>query len=338
MGWVFISRCNLKIKRIKKEEFLKILDSGRCWFHDNYLTMYSSLWKGYITDPELMLIPIDDHLVHRGDGVFDVMRCVNGKIYQLDAHLRRLERSAKGISLDFPDDYKNIKDIIKELIRAGGIRDCIIRVIVSRGPGSFTVNPYDCPESQLYVNVIRFRSPPDRFIKEGVKLISSKVPIKEPFFARIKSCNYLPNVLMKMEALNTGYDFAVSIDGDGCLGEGATENIGVVTKTGVLKLPGFDRTLAGITAGRIYEFSKILKEEKIIDDYCFDSIPLSEAYEAREIFLAGTSITILPVVKFDDRVIGDGKPGSVYKRLSELFYKDMTENQDLLEDVGMEND
>lgn len=325
----------MKLKRIKKENFIDVLNSHSSEWHEDYLVMYSSLWKGYVTEPELMLIPIDDHIVHRGDGVFDVIRCVNGKIYQLDAHIRRLERSAMSISLNLPPDYKYIKDIIKELIRIGDVKDCIVKIMVSRGPGSFGVNPYDCPESQLYINVVRFRPPPDRFLMEGVSLLSSKVPIKDPFFARIKSCNYLPNVLMKMEALNKGYDYAVSIDNDGCLGEGATENIVIVTKDGVLKLPGFDRTLAGITASRVYEFSQVLKEEGLINDYRFDSIPLREAYESKEVFLVGTSINILPVVRFDDKVIGNGRPGPIYQRLRELLHIDITENEDVLEDVQM---
>ena len=75
--------------------------------------MYSSQWRGFVTDPALMMVPIDDHLVHRGDGVFDVMRCVDGKIYQMEAHLQRLERSARSISLRLPPEYNQVKDIIK---------------------------------------------------------------------------------------------------------------------------------------------------------------------------------------------------------------------------------
>ena len=325
----------MKLERIRKKDFLGVLNACKGKWQGDYLAMYCSLWKGYVTDPELMLIPIDDHLVHRGDGVFDVIRCIGGKIYQLDAHLRRLERSARSIHLDLPPDYINIKGIIKELVRAGGHKDCIIRVLVSRGPGSFGINPYDCSSPQLYVNVVRFKGIPERYLKKGVTLISSKVPTKDPFFAKIKSCNYLPNVLMKLEALKEGHDFAVSIDSEGCLGEGATENIGVVTHDGVVKLPGFEKTLAGVTLGRIYELCKILKEEGVIKDYMFAPIPVHDAYRCREIFLAGTSINILPVVKFDDRKVGDGIPGPVFRRLYQLLHWDMTENHELLTDVGL---
>ena len=126
----------------------------RDW-QEAYLVMYSSQWNGFVTDPDLMLVPIDDHLVHRGDGVFDVMRCVNGKIYQMEAHLQRLERSAKAIALELPPDYNGIREIIKTLVLKGGEKDCLVRVVLSRGPGGFSTNPFECPASQMYINVIR---------------------------------------------------------------------------------------------------------------------------------------------------------------------------------------
>ena len=299
--------------------------------------MYSTQWGGVTTDPDLMLVPIDDHLVHRGDGVFEVIRCVQGKVYQMGDHLRRLERSAKAISLDFPPDYDQIVGVIKSVVVRGGEKDCLIRIILSRGPGSFSTNPFECPVSQSYVNVIRFRSLPEKCYREGVPLVTSTVPTKESFFAKIKSCNYLPNVLMKMEAIRAGCEYSVALDEDGFLTEGSTENIGAVTADGILKFPGFERTLSGITANRVFQLAGQLIKDGLIRDVRFGRISPEDAYEAKELFFTGTSLNILPVVSYDGRSIGEGVPGPVFSRLLSLLLEDMTKNEELLTEIEWES-
>jgi len=295
--------------------------------------MYSSWLRGVVTDPALMLIPADDHLVHRGDGVFDVMRCINGRIYQMESHLKRLELSARVISLNLPPEYDKVRDIIKSLVLIGGEKDCIIRIIISRGPGGFSTNPFECPSSQLYINIIRYKKMPDKDYREGVSLVLSRVPVKKSFFATIKSCNYLQNVLMKMEAINAGHKYSVNIDDDGFIGEGSTENIGIVSKDGYIKIPGFENTLAGTTAKRIIELADILVKDEVIKGVQFARILPEDVYLSSEVMLMGTSINILPVVNFDGKVIGTGSPGPVYSKLSYLLWKDMNENMDLLTEI-----
>ncbi len=324
----------MKLKRINKENFFSNFDSEKNTWQESYLAMYSSQWQGFVTDPALMMVPIDDHVVHRGDGVFDVMRCVNGKIYQMEAHLERLERSAKAISLGLPSDYTLVRDIIKALILEGAEKDCIVRVILSRGPGSFSTNPFDCPSSQLYVNVVRYREVPREYYQKGIPIVTSGIPIKKSFYATIKSCNYLPNVLMKMEAINEGCHYSIGLDEDGCLAEGPTENLGVLSADGILKFPGFEKTLAGTTVKRIIELARALVKEKVLKGVQFAKIPLEEAFLSSEVMLLGTSINLLPVVSFDGRRIGNGSPGPAYWKLSDLLWKDMTENEDLLTEIG----
>ncbi|MCP4667691.1 MAG: hypothetical protein GY849_15150 [Deltaproteobacteria bacterium] len=320
----------MNIPLITKENFFSTFKTkDRPWEKD-YLAMYSSQWQGITTDPDLMSIPVDDHLVHRGDGVFDVMRCVRGKIYQLEEHLQRLDRSAKAIALGLPPEYDRIRELIKNLVLVGGEKDCVIRLVISRGPGSFTTNPFDCPSSQLYATVIRFKPLPEKYRTAGVSLITSRIPMKTPFFATIKSCNYLPNVLMKREAVNKGCHFAVGLDEKGFLAEGSIENIGVLSADGILKFPEFETTLSGTTAKRVFQLASALVEEKVIRDVTFAWIRPEEAYQAREIFLTGTSLDILPVVSYDEKPISGGVPGPVYPRLLSLLREDMTENQDIL--------
>jgi len=327
----------MDLERITKDNFISHIASEKRPWQEDYLVMYSSQWRGFVTDPGLMTVPIDDHVVHRGDGVFDVMRCVKGNIYQMEAHLQRLERSAESISLDLPPDYGQIRDIIRTLILAGGEKECLIRVILSRGPGSFSTNPYECPLSHIYVVVVRYHSLPEKLYQDGIPIVTSRIPIKKSYFATIKSCNYLPNVLMKMEAIQAGCKYSVALDEEGCLAEGSTENVGVVSRDGVLKFPGFEKTLAGITVKRIFELAELLARNGVIQDVQFERIPLNEAYLCSEVMLFGTSINILPVVSFDGNTVGDGAPGPVYLKLSSLLWKDMCENKDLLTSLDWES-
>jgi branched-chain amino acid aminotransferase len=320
----------MELQLITRGDYFKSLDLGKSPWHDNYLAMYSTLWQGVVTDPRLMMVPIDDHLVHRGDGVFDVIRCVEGRVYQLEAHLERLEKSAKAVGLSLPPQYGRVREIVKALIENYGDKNCIIRIILSRGPGGFSVNPFECPSSHMYINLIRFQPPPEKYYREGISTITSRVPIKNAFFARIKSCNYLPNVMMKMEALNKGCFYALGVDDDGGLAEGPTENVVVLTPDDILKFPHFARTLAGITATRVFELADHLVRKKHIKAVRFDPIPLSDALRAKEMMLVGTSINVLPVVSHDGSQIGDGIPGPVCSELSELLKKDMRENVELL--------
>lgn len=325
----------IDLNLVTKENFLINLGTEKKPWHSEYLIMYSSWFNGYVTDPDLMLIPCDDHLVHRGDGVFDVMRCVNGKIYQMEAHLQRLERSAKAVSMDFPPGHENIREIIKSLIIKGGEKNCIIRIIISRGPGGFSTNPYECPSSQLYINIIRHHRPPETDYAEGVCAITSRVPVKHPFFAVIKSCNYLPNVLMKMEAVKAGCKYSVNLDEEGFIGEGSTENICIVSEDGYLRIPEFENTLAGTTAGRVFQLALALEHEQTIKGVQFAKISQEDVYHSSEVMMMGTSINLVPVVRFDGKVIGKGVPGPVHSRLSDLLWKDMTGNKELLTDVGL---
>ncbi|GAH61391.1 unnamed protein product, partial [marine sediment metagenome] len=133
---------NLKILS-RNDIFLeqpKWRDPGR----SNYFAMYSSVFGGVVADPALMILPMDDHLVHRGDGIFEALECVNGYLYNLDAHLSRLQRSAQLISLDLPFDLGTIKQIIMETVAIVGVKDCIVRLFISRGLGGFGPNPTEC--------------------------------------------------------------------------------------------------------------------------------------------------------------------------------------------------
>ena len=321
------------IKVVSASEFSDLLTKLKRDYQSQYYAMYSSLWNGIVTDPVLMLVPVDDHMVHRGDGVFEAFKCVNGNLYNVHRHLKRLEYSASQVCISLPFSLDEILHIVKKTIKAGSRRDCLVRLFVSRGPGGFTTDPYECPSSQLYVVITSLTYPPREKYEKGVRAKLSKVPVKPSFFANIKSCNYLPNVLMKKEAVDSGVDFVICQDENGFLGESTTENFGMVSEDNVLKFPRFDRILRGTTVVRASELAEELVKRGLIERIEFSNITLDEAMKAREMMMFGTTFDVLPIVEFNDTVIGNGKPGKVFKELYRLILKDVSGNAEFLEPV-----
>lgn len=316
----------MMVKILNRDQFGATLAALRKPYHENYLAMYSSVLEGIVTDPVLMLLPIDDHMVHRGDGIFETFKCVEGAIYNLNAHLDRLERSAANLAFTLPVDRVRLHEIIAETIRVGGARDCAIRLFVSRGPGSFGVNPYDAPAPQLYIVITRLG---DSFMvrhPEGAVVRTSAVPLKHPFFAGVKHCNYLNNVLMKKEAVEAGVDFVVGFDASGRLGEGATENIGVVTQDGTLVFPRLDGILMGTTMMRVMELAQGLVKKGLLREVRFGDLIRSDVTHAREMLIVGTTIDVTRVREFDGKPVGDGSAGRVYQRLRAALLDDIHTN------------
>jgi branched-subunit amino acid aminotransferase/4-amino-4-deoxychorismate lyase len=143
-----------------------------------YLAVYSSWYGGIITDPTLMMLPLDDHMVHRGDGVFEALKCTGWNIYALARHLERLKRSLAASFLEPPVDENRLIEIICATVRAGNNGNCIVRLFISRGPGSFSPNPYESVGSQLYVIVAAHEPTALEKYEKGVKLVTTDVPIK----------------------------------------------------------------------------------------------------------------------------------------------------------------
>ena len=167
-----------------------------------------------------MMLPLDDHMVHRGDGVFEVLECVGWNIYALARHLERMKCSMAASFLEPPVNDERLIEIVCPTVRAGNTGNCIVRLFISRGPGSFSANPYDSVGSQLFVIVVAHEPFAREKYEKGVKLVTTGVPIKTNYFATIKNCNYLPNVLMKKEAVDRGVDYSVSLDEKGFLARG----------------------------------------------------------------------------------------------------------------------
>ena len=300
-----------------------LLATGRP-FHADMYAMYSSEYGGIVTEPLLMTAPMDDHLVHRGDGVFETLKCTAGRIYCYQEHLDRLFYSAGKIGITPPFSREEISQRIIATLRAGARRDALVRVIVSRGPGSMGISPYDSPKANLYILAHKWTPPFMTSHPEGARVVISDLPVKPGLFATIKSCNYLPNALLKMEASDRQADFAINLDENGCIAEGATENIGIITRDQQLLVPGPARILTGTTMKRVMELAASGIREGWLSGLSTGPITLQDATEASEILIFGTTTNVTAVTLFDGKSVGSGAPGPIYQKLARLLLDDQT--------------
>jgi 4-amino-4-deoxychorismate lyase len=302
----------------------------------NFYAMYSSVLGGIVTDPALMVLPLDDHMVHRGHAVFDTATVVNGMLYQLEPHLDRLIRSAEGARIPLPFSREKLRQIILETTATSRRRDGSVRYWLSAGPGGYGLGPAECVGSSFYVIVFKQEAYPESYYQTGVKLITSQVPIKPPLFARIKSTNYLPNVLVVLEAKDHAADNGVFIDHRGMVAESSNMNVAFVTKDRVFRHPSFDAILSGITIQRILEFAQRLVQQGALSAIRLADIPVQEGRAAAEMMLIGSSIKVAPVVEWDGQKISEGRPGPIAKRLLEMSNEDARSAQDQLVAVPYE--
>ncbi|MDZ7759799.1 MAG: aminotransferase class IV [Desulfovermiculus sp.] len=316
--------------KLSFEDTIQHLQNLRPEHHTSYLSMYSSWYGGIVTDTALMLVPIDDHQFHRGDGIFEAFKCVRGNIYLLDAHLDRLQRSAELIDLTWPMSRNELQETIKETIRVANVSDCLIRLYISRGPGDFSPNPYASIGSQLYIVVTSMSEPDHQLRERGCTLTLSKIPLKPGIFSTVKSCNYLPNALMKKEAVDLGVDYCVGLDERGFLAEGPTENLGIVTVDRKLLVPKFDRILRGTTLVRAMHLARELMNTDELTEIQEADLTPEDISQAREVIMFGTTFDALPVVSCQGQSIGDGLPGPISQRLYELLLRDQLEGSEVL--------
>ena len=288
-----------------------------------YWAFYSSQLGGIVTDPALMVLPFDDHMVHRGHGVFDTAAIVDGKIYDLEAHLDRFLRSAGLSKLPLPCSREEMRAIIGRTAAASGKRDGSIRYWISAGPGSLGLPPAAGAEPGFFVMIFAGLSYPERWYTEGLRVMTTTYPIKPPLYAVTKATNYLPNVLMQMEAKEAGLDNGVFIDEAGNVGESSNMNVAFVMADGTLKHPKFDHILAGCTSLRLLELAGTLKTRNLLTSVEVCDISVAEARGAREMLLIGSSVKVAPIVEWDGKAIGDGKPGPIARALRELLQDDM---------------
>lgn len=261
-------------------------------------------------------VSVFDHGFLYGDGVFEGIRAYNGRVFMLDEHLDRLYESAKSIWLTIPMTKEEMKEAILKTLRANGLKDAYIRVVVSRGEGDLGLDPRKCSKPNVVVITDKIELFPEEFYGRGIEMVTVSVRRNSPqaLNPNIKSLNYLNNILAKIEAINAGKPEGLMLTIDGYVAEGTGENIFIVKKGVILTPPAHMGILKGITRQVVINLaceSGIAVREEVLT--------LHDVYTADECFITGTAAEIMPVVKLDGRTIGDGVPGPITKALIKKF-------------------
>ncbi len=265
-------------------------------------------------------ISVFDHGFLYGDGVFEGIRAYSGRIFKLREHIERLYKSAKAIMLDIKMDPAGMEKTVIGVFKENRREDAYIRLVVSRGIGDLGVNPFSCREPTIVIIVDEISIYPKEYYENGISIITSSLRRigQDSFDVRIKSLNYLNNALAKIEAANAGCMEAILLNNNGFVAECTGDNIFIISG-GMLKTPGTtDNALEGITRNVILELAG--KNGLKTGD---GPLTQYDLYNAGECFLTGTAAEIVPVIKIDGRVIGNGKPGMETRRLMELFHKEI---------------
>ena len=281
--------------------------------------MGQKVWlNGNLVDREDAKISVFDHGLLYGDGVFEGIRSYGGKVFRLKEHIRRLFDSANGIRLAVPLSADQLAKAITDTLQANGLADAYIRVVVTRGAGTLGLDPNRCREPTVFIITDKIELYPRELYENGLEIITAATMRNHPNAVnpRIKSLNYLNNILAKIEAIDAGTLEAVMLNHQGFVAECTGDNLFIV-RGGLLFTPPMGAgILEGITRDEILA---IAREQRI--EVRQENLTRYDLYVADECFLTGTAAEVVPVVRIDGRQIGDGRPGPVTKRLAEEFHR-----------------
>jgi branched-chain amino acid aminotransferase len=267
---------------------------------------------GKMVPKEEAVVSVFDHGFLYGDGVFEGIRVYEGNVFRLKEHIDRLYESAKTIALEIPMTREEMIRATLDTVATNQRKDAYIRLVVSRGPGDLGIDPAKCRRPTIVIIADSISLFPQELYDNGASLVTAsirRIPM-ESLDPRIKSLNYLNNILAKIEAKNAGALEAIMLNHHGQVAECTADNLFMV-KQGVLKTPDLMQgALAGITRAAVLDLARkagIPSSETVL--------ALHDLYNADECFLTGTGAEIVPVISIDGRQIGDGKPGPVTKQL-----------------------
>ncbi|HUX15325.1 MAG TPA: branched-chain-amino-acid transaminase [Phycisphaerae bacterium] len=281
--------------------------------------MGQKVWlNGKLVDREDAKISVFDHGLLYGDGVFEGIRSYNGRVFRLKEHIRRLFDSANGIRLAIPLAADELAKAVADTLQANGLKDAYIRVVVTRGVGTLGLDPNRCQSPAVFIITDKIVLYPPELYENGLEIITAATMRNHPNAVnpRLKSLNYLNNILAKIEAIDAGTLEAVMLNHQGFVAECTGDNLFIV-RDGVLFTPPIAAgILKGITRDEIIaiagDFGIKVREE---------NLTRHDLYVADECFLTGTAAEVVPVVRIDKRTIGNGHPGPVTKRLLEEFHR-----------------
>ena len=272
--------------------------------------------NGRFVSKEEASVSVYDHGFLYGDGIFEGIRCYNGRIFKLPEHVDRLFESALTLRLEIPMSRAEVAGAIVETVRRTGLRDAYIRPVVSRGPGDLGIDPRKCPKASVVIIVDSIQLYPEEAYRKGLRLVTTStrqrpVDVLNP---RVKTCNYLNNIMARLEANLAGADEGLMLTTQGYVGECTADNIFVVRKGRVATPPAYLGILQGVTRQTVLDLCVTLgvsAAEQVIT--------LHDVYTADECFLTGTGAELGPVVEVDGRAVGTGKPGPVTMKVLAAF-------------------
>lgn len=261
-------------------------------------------------------ISVFDHCVLYGDGIFEGIRVYAGCVFRLSEHIDRLWASARFIKLNIGLTKEEIRDVVLDTVRENGLRDCYVRLVVTRGEGDMGLNPNLCPKATVFCIAAQIQMYPESDYENGLEIITAATQRMSvaSFNGRAKSCNYLNNVMAKLEGQLAGVREALMLDHNGFVVEATGDNVFLVKDGDLYTPPCSLGALRGITRDAVMELAEAagirVREEPFTR---------FEVYDADEMFLTGTAAEVIPVIKVDGRPIGDGKPGVVTHMLIEKY-------------------
>ena len=281
--------------------------------------MALKVWiDGKLVDRDEAKISVYDHGLLYGDGVFEGIRAYAGKIFRLDVHLKRLYDSARAIRLTIPITQQQFQAALEQTVKANSFSDCYIRAVVTRGVGYLGLNPNKCAKPSIIIIADLIEMYPKETYEMGMAVITASVIRNHPnaLSPRIKSLNYLNNILAKIEAVDAGVPEAIMLNHLGNVSECTADNIFIVRNGELFTPTVYDGILEGVTRDTILMLARRM------------NIPARETtlqrqdlYIADECFLTGTGAEVVPVTKIDGRPIADGMPGAITKQLTQAFHR-----------------
>ena len=277
------------------------------------------IWlDGKLVDENEAKISVFDHGLLYGDGVFEGIRFYNGRVFRLEEHIRRLFDSARAIIIDMPWTQEEVCKFTCETVKANGLTDGYIRLVVTRGSGELGLNPYLCPKPSMFIIASTIKLYPDEYYQNGLSIITcaTRRPAPGALMPQVKSLNYLNNIMAKVEAIQANALEAVMLNEQGYVAECTGDNL-FLMKNGTLLTPLIsDGALDGITRAVIIELAAKLGVPVIEK-----SLTRYDIFTADECFLTGTAAEVIPVVALDRRTIGTGKPGPFTSLFLDAFHQ-----------------
>lgn len=274
--------------------------------------------NGKMVDKAKAQVSVFDHGLLYGDGVFEGIRAYNGRVFMLDEHIDRLYRSAQAISLAIPMTRKEMAKAVVLACKSNKVANGYIRLIVTRGVGTLGLNPYTCETPQVIIIAGAIQLYPAKLYETGMSVVTvgtmrNQTEATNP---RIKSLNYLNNVLAKIEAINAGVMECIMLNPQGYVAEASGDNVFIVRGNTLITPPSWCGSLEGITRAVVMKLAPehgYEVKEDVLTRY--------DLYTADEMFLTGTAAEIISVVNMDRRTIGTGKPGPVTRELARHFHE-----------------